>query len=410
MSKNEKIEIENVIETAFQRITLPSFEESTFSNKPYVRYGERNMFPEFLQDLANRSALHNAIISSKVDYSYASGLKIDEDNNLSTRLFFNHPNPYEDMNSIYRKCLYDYILYGAFALNIIWSQDGESICEIYHIDASKIRSGKKNERGVVDEYFYCDDWSKSAPRYKAVKSFRIDNRQGSQLLYYKEYRPGTFYYALPSYVGALNYITIDAEISNFHLSHLLNGMSPNYMITFTNGVPSPEERTKIKNQMIGEYTGTDNAGKFIMSFVDDPTKVPNIQSLSADNLDEQFIQLSSQVLQNILSGHKVVSPMLVGIKTEGQLGGNTELESSFEIFNNTVIKPIQDSVIGQLNRVLRETKGWSGNELISTSTSPISFTWSESILQNIMTTDELRERIGLEPIESNIENKEITNE
>lgn len=399
----------NVIETAFQRIQLPSFEETCFSNKPYVKYGEGNVFPTFLQDLANRSALHNAILSSKVDYAYADGLKLSDNiKNLSTTLFVNHPNPFEDMNSIYRKCLYDYILYGAFCINVIWSNDGESICEIYHIDLAKIRSGKRNERGVVEEYFYCEDWNKAAPRYKPVAAYRNDNRQGSQLLYFKEYRPGTFYYALPSYVGALNYITIDAEISNYHLAHLLNGMSPNFIISFTNGVPSEEERRKIKQQMIEEYTGTDNAGKFIMTFTDDPAKVPVVNTLSADNLDEQFIQLSEQVLQNILSGHKVVSPMLVGIKSEGQLGGNTELETSFEIFNNTVIRPIQNDVISQLNKLLRETKGWAGNELEPTTAAPISFTWSEGTLSQILTVNEMRERIGLEPTTD--KNNEVNNE
>lgn len=399
----------NVIETAFQRIKLPSFEETCFSNKPYVKYGEGNTFPTFLQDLANRSALHNAILSSKVDYSYADGLKLNDDKqNISTTLFVNHPNPFEDMNSIYRKCLYDYILYGAFCLNVIWSNDGESICEIYHIDAAKIRSGKRNERGIIESYFYCEDWDKTAPRYKAVPVYRNDNRQGSQLLYFKEYRPGTFYYALPSYVGALNYITIDAEISNYHLAHLLNGMSPNFIISFTNGDPGDEERRKIKQQMIDEYTGTDNAGKFIMTFTDDPARVPVVNTLSSDNLDEQFNQLSEQVLQNILSGHKVVSPMLVGIKSEGQLGGNTELETSFEIFNNTIIKPIQKDVIEVLNRIIRETKSWNGNKLGPTTAAPISFTWSEGTLSQILTVAEMRERIGLEPTTN--KNNEVTNE
>ena len=366
----DKREKAMVMEAAFQQISLPSFEETTFSNKPYVRYGEHNEFPFFLQALANRSSLHNAIISSKVDYSYASGCVLS-DEALATQLFVNHPNPYEDMNSIYRKCLYDYILYGAFALNIIWSNDGENIAEIYHIDASNIRSGKKNEHGLVDEYFYCEDWTKSTPRYKSVPAYRPDNRQGSQLLYFKEYRPGTFYYALPSYVGALNYIMIDAEISNFHLSHIINGMAPNYMITFTNGVPSEEERRKIKGQFISEYTGTDNAGKFLLNFTDDPTKVPDVKTLSADNLDEQFLQLSDQVLQNILSGHKIVSPMLVGIKSDGiSFGSGEEIENAYNIYYENVIKPIQQVVIDVLNRVLRETKGWTGASLNPTQKKP----------------------------------------
>lgn len=358
------------IESAFQRISLPTFEEGTFSNKPYVRWGKDNLFPVFLQDLANRSALHNAIISSKVDYSYADGCRLNEDT-LSTKLFFDHPNPYEDMDSIYRKCLYDYIVYGCFALNIIWAEDKKHISEIYHVDASKIRSGKKNEHGMVDEYFYCDDWTKASPRYKSIGAFNLSDRTGGQLLFVKEYRPGTFYYPLPSYVGALNYITIDAEISNFHLSHILNGMAPNFFITFTNGVPTEEERKKIKAQLISEYTGSDNAGKLMVSFVDDPEKVPHVETLSADNLDEQFIQLSDQVLQNILSGHKVVSPVLVGIKQEGiSFGSGEEMENAYNIYINSVIKPIQSIVIDSLNKVIVNTKGWSGAKIVPTLAHP----------------------------------------
>lgn len=388
------------LDTAFQRIQLPSFEECYSSSKPYVKYGDYNNFPEFLQELANRSALHNSIISSKVDYTYANGLELEGEHNLSTELFFNHPNPYEDLNSIYRKCIYDYILYGCFALNVIWSNDCENISEIYHIDASKIRSGKKNDRGIIDSYFFSDNWNKTAPRYKEIKPFRIDNRVGGQLLYFKEYRPGCFYYALPSYVGALNYIMIDQEISNYHLSHLLNGMSPNFMISFTNGVPTEEERIRIKRQLEGEYCGTDNAGRFIITYTDDPEKTPRVENLSADNLGDQFMQLQQQVLQNILSGHKITSPMLVGIKTEGQLGGNTEIQNAFEIFYSTVIKPIQNDIINQFNNILKNTKFWNGNILKPTSSSPVSFTWSENILSNILTVDEQREMIGKEPVET----------
>lgn len=400
-SNNTKADMMSI---ALERIKLPDYQEKLYTNRPWVRYGSDNLFPILLQELANKSALHNAIISSKVDYSYSDGLTLcnpyneDKRPDLSTQLFVNHPNPYEDLNSIYRKCLYDYILYGGFALNVIWTEDREDIAEIYHIDFSKIRCGKKDEREQVTEFYWCDDW-KSVQRlgYKKISAFNPNKRIGSQLLYVKEYRPGTFYYPLPSYVGALNYCAIDAEISNFHLAHILNGMSPNIMISFTNGIPTDEERRKIKNQIIEEFTGSDNAGKFFVTFSEDNTKVPVITPISADNLDEQFLQLQDCVLQNILSGHKVVSPMLVGIKADGiSFGSGEEIENAFEIYTNTVIKPIQKIVVDTLNNIIRFTLGYNGTEVEATINKPTSFVWSESILSQIMTTDEMREKIGLE--------------
>ena len=395
---------QNLISVAMSKIHLPNYRETYIREKPWVRYGENNLFPYFLQELANKSALHNAIVSSKVDYSYAKGLDAKNAYNenkgadLSTLLFINHPNPYEDLNSIYRKCLYDYVMYGGFALNIIWAKDRENIAELYHIDFAKIRSGVKDEREQVKNYYYCEDWANVRRYgYKVVNAYNPNQKSGSQLLYVKEYRPGTQYYPLPSYVGALNYIAIDAEISNFHLAHIINGMSPNYMINFTNGIPTDEERRKIKQQFETEYTGSDNAGKFFITFSEDKERVPILTPISADNLDEQFIQLQDTVLQNILSGHKVVSPMLCGIKSDGiNFGSGEEIRNAYEIYTNTVIKPIQKEVCDALNKILTNTLHWNGTEVCPTSATPLSFMWSESTLTQILTPVEMRDMIGLE--------------
>ena len=126
---NKRIEGNGIMGVALEKIKLPEYTERIYGGKPWVRYGSDNLFPNLLQELANRSALHNAIISSKVDYSYGDGLSVvnpynrERQPDLPTQLFVNHPNPYEDLDSIYRKCLYDYILYGGFAINVIWSED-----------------------------------------------------------------------------------------------------------------------------------------------------------------------------------------------------------------------------------------------------------------------------------------------
>lgn len=385
-----------IINVNFSQIDLPVFNEPR--NSDWVKYGSDNLFPKKLQDLSNRSALHNAILSSKVDNACGDGLTYEGEEHKKTEQFIKSVNGTESLEDFTRKLIYDYVLYGGYAINVIWSKDKKTIAEMHHIDFSKIRCGKQNDKGIVDTFYFSNDWSNYRKAEYApveIPAFDMNNKKASQLLYVKEYRPGCDYYPYPSYVGALAYIEIDTEISNFHLAHIKNGMQPNVLINFNNGIPTVEERKKIERQIENKYNGTDNAGKFILTFSEDKDKAPTVTTLSPSQLDKQFIQLQATVLQNILSGHKVVSPMIVGIKTEGQLGGATELENAFNIYTKTVIKPIQEIVLRSINLIT----GINGlNEIEIIPSSPIEFTFSESILLNIMTKNEMREKIGLEPI------------
>lgn len=352
MSKN------NIEVMSFAKINIPSFKEKTLNSRPYVSYGDDNAFPYFLQELAKHSSLHNAILQSKLDYSYAQGLEV-EDGNLSTDLFVSHPNPYESLNDIYRKCLSDFIMFGGYALNVIWSTDQQNVAELYHVPFEQIRSGKKNERGQVDEYYWSSDWTKYNAKFKSIGAFNYNNRQGSQLLYVIRYQSGCYTYPLPSYEGALTDITTSCEISNFHLANITNNMMPSVMITFTNGVPTDEERRTIKAQFEEQYTSTDNAGKFILSFVEDASKAPQVDVLNSNDNGEQFLNLYSTIQTSILAGHQVVSPYLVGIRQDGiSFGSGTELANSFRLFYETVIKNIQERVVTGLDKVLRLTSGW----------------------------------------------------
>lgn len=396
---------------------IPKFTEPRGSAE-WVRYGEDNLFPIKLQDLSNRSALHNAIISSKVDNVCGDGLTYDSDIDPKTEAFINSPNPNETLNDILRKLAYDYILYGGCALNIIWDWEAKTISEIYHIDFANLRSGKENEDDEIPFYYYSKDWSnyrksgnqplrrysfcKRTPYINIDNDIPIEDHEDflSQVLYIKEYRPGVKYYPLPSYIGALGYIETDVEIASFHLSHIKNGMFPGMMITFTNGVPTLDEQKKTKQKFEDRFCGSSNTAKILMSFVDNKDQAPVLSTISPSQLDKQFIQLQETVMQNILSGHKVTSPMLVGIKTEGSLGGSTELATSWEAYFNSTIRPIQNILLRHINNIGKIN---GAQELNIITKQPVSFKWSEGILANILSVDEMREMIGIETMEDNVE-------
>ncbi len=386
-----------LINVSLAQVVLPRPIEN--KRNEWVDFGEFNDFPLYLQILMQRSALHNAIIYSKVESIVGNGLTYDKKSDRKTDSWLAAPNPNETADDLLRKFAFDQELYGGFYANVIWSRDRKTISETYHIDFSKIRSGKADERGVVTEYFYCDNWAKARNKQSTIKriqAFKADGSgDGSQLIFVKPYAPGQEYYPLPSYVGALTYIDVDAEIANFHLAHIRNGMNPSIILTFTNGIPLEEERKLIEKQIRDKFTTTDNAGKFMLMFAEDSTRIPQVTTVSPSQLDKQFLQLQDTVLQNILSGHRVVSPMLVGIKTEGQLGGSTELMNAYEIYNKTVLEP-HIKIIETLFNKIGSINGLQ--ELYIKPVEPVSFMWDQSILQNIMTVDEMRNRIGLEPM------------
>lgn len=395
MNKTEN----NLLVIQLSQVEIPKIVENT--RNEWINFGIDNNYPQYLIDLFQHSSLHSAICKSKVNDICGSGVSYDGEDE-KTNKFISQANPYETLNDVLKKIAFDHIIFGGYAINIIWSKDRKSIAEIYQVDYSNIRSGKMNVNKIVEEYYYSDDWSNRKIKPVRIPAFNpsLAGKEPSQLIYYKSYSPGMKYYSLPSYVGALNAIETDVEIANFHLAHIKNGMTPNLLINFNNGIPTEEERTKIERQIKDKYTGTDNAGRFIVTFSDDKDKAPVIETLSVSDLDKQFIQLQDTILQNILSGHSIVSPLLVGIPTSVGLGGTEIIQDSWQLYNNRVITPFKDEILISLNKIANIN---SLKELYINTSSPIEFSYSEQTLLQILTKNEMRERIGYEPIIESIE-------
>lgn len=387
---------QNFMVINLSQIKLPTFTENKYLD--WVKYGEDDSFPYFLQYLSNRSALHNAIVSSKIDYGCGEGLTYKKKKDSKTDKFLESANPKESLNDVFRKLLYDYVLYGGYAIRVIMGGSKKVISEIYHMEFDKVRCGKKDELGNIKEFY----WSRDFKNYRKADNvpyiypaYEYGSKEPEQVIYYNEYRPGCEYYPLPSYVGALNYIETDVEISNFHLANVKNGFLPSYHLSFNNGEPTSDERKAIERQIKEKYVGTDNAAKFLLTFSSDKEHAPVINTLTPSQLDKQFITLLSSVLQNVLTGHKITSPMLVGIQTPGQLGGASELDIAFNIYLNNIIKPLQNAVLKTINNICA-INGYQ--ELYIEQNKPINFNWTEQILASIMTLDEKREAVGLEPM------------
>jgi hypothetical protein len=264
------------------------------------------------------------------------------------------------------------------------------------VDFHRVRADKD------EKMFYVYDWYdeyevRQFPQLNQVNqipAFDPDNRIGKQLFYYRAYSAGVKVYPLPEYLGGTAYIELDVEIANFHVNNIKNNFWGSYLINFPNGIPTPEESDAIERQMKMKFGGTDNAGRFLVNFSDSPETKPELTPLTPSDLDKQFDILNKTVQQEIFVAHRVTSPMLFGVKTEGQLGGRAEMVESYEIFKATYIEDRVQRIERSVN-YLASFNGVTGLKLQPTE--PISEQLTEASLLQILTRDELREKAGYEP-------------
>ena len=318
-----------------EAINLPEFKE--VRGKEWVAYGQRNLFPVKLVELLNTSAVHNTAVQAKLDATIGEGIRVIGNNVANANG--------ETLNEVYEKAALDYLVFGGYALNPIWNRAGDKIVELYHLPFANVRSGKLNEMDRVEEYYYSANWEnvrKYPPtRYKSYSMTDNKSDNATQIFYHFNYSPGLEVYPLPSYMGAVNDIELDARISRFHNANISNGMSPSLFINMPNGLPSPDEQRQLYRDLVDSFSSENNAGRVFLSFSDGSEKAPQVTTVDSPN-DDYYIVLEERITSRILTAHRITSPLLVGIRDGGGLGNNAdEMEVAYTHFMSTVIMPIQ---------------------------------------------------------------------
>ena len=386
---------------------LPTFKESRKGD--WYEYGSerpyKNCYPDFLTKLYNESSKHATIINAKTNFIVGKGFGIVGNVTFQERAiiqgFLRHPNEDENMTDLLCKVVKDKKVYGGFCLQVMINANGK-IASLEHINFGKVRKGVEDE----ETYYYTDDWKSRNPEnnedFKELKLFPFSdqvNTSTNYIIYYKEYRPDLNVYPLGDYVSAIPYLEADSEIANFTLQNIKNNLTAGYLVSFNNGEPTEEEMADIERRFKDYATGTDNAGKPLLSFTDQNSEHPQIIPIPTNGQDERFINLNTQIREEIYTAHGVTSPMLFGIKDTTGLGNNAEeLRTAAELYQNLYIDPEQDI----LNEVFNELIAYNGlpKALHIIKIEPIMDAFSEATLVSVMTQDEIREKIGLAPLEA----------
>jgi hypothetical protein len=376
---------------------VPILTES--SQGKYITYGVQNDYPYYLLDMFRRSAKHNAIVTGKVQYILGQGWHCETEGSAlekaKTDKWVKNSSEGEGLNKLAQKLITDFEIYNGFAICVTWARNG-SIHSLTHIPFEKVRKATNNENTYYVAEWFSPDGSRRFPSSQKVDTYNAfdpEVREGQQLYYYRCYSAGIMTYPLPDYLGGLAWIEADVEIANFHNNNLRNNFWGGYLINFPNGVPSKEKQADIERSIKRKWGGTNNAGRFIVNFSDDSSKAPTLTALTPSSMDKQFEMLNDTIQQEIFVAHKVTSPLLFGIKTEGQLGGRNELVEAYELFKEVYVSDRAQQIEYCINNLLAYCPNVLPLKLKEKA--PIAERWTEGALLQIMTLDEQREKAGL---------------
>jgi hypothetical protein len=309
----------------------------------WIDYGNNNLYPQHLLNLFHNSPIHNALVNSISYMIEGQGTGTILDNALQGISF-------------------DLKLQGAFVAEVIWSMDFTRVVQINHLPFENCRLAYDKEEDDITGIFYSKDWAntrskRGKPEFIPAFNPSIAQEQPRQVIYAHGMSAGSVYYPKPDYFGALNYVELSYQMGLYHVNNILNGLFPSFIINFLNGIPQKEEREAIRREWETRLSGASNAGKFLMTFNEDPTRAPQIEAFPLSDADKQYQFLSEETAKQIMVGHRVVSPLIHGIRDTTGFGSNKdEMLVGLEIFNNQVIKPYQriiervfTPILGEIN-------------------------------------------------------------
>ena len=294
----------------------------------WIDYGNDNLYPQYLINLYYNSPIHNALTNSIAFMIEGQGTGTILDSALQGIAF-------------------DLKLQGAFVAEVIWSMDFTRVVKINHLPFENCRLAYDKEEEEITGIWYSKDWrnsrsKKGKPEFIPAFNPSQAQEQPRQVIYAHGMMAGSSYYPKPDYFGALNYIELSHQMGMYHVNNILNGLFPSFIINFLNGIPQKEEREAIRREWEERLSGASNAGKFLMTFNEDPARTPDIQAFPLSDADKQYQFLSEETAKQIMVGHRVVSPLIHGIRESNGFGSNKdEMLVGLEIFNNQVIKPYQ---------------------------------------------------------------------
>lgn len=364
-------------------------------NKDWVRSytgdGDESYFSSLIDKYLG-SPTNARCINGISDMIYGRGLEATDSREK--------PEMYAAMKRLFtpkclRKLVKDYKLLGQGALQIVYNQNKTKIVKVIHFPMETLQP-EVAKQGKIKAYYYHPNWEEYKPsdKPKRIPTYGNGNKSDKIELYiFKPYRSG-FYYSPPvDYNGCLQYCELEEELSNYHINNVQNGLQPSLLVNLNAGIPNEETQELIERRFYDKFSGSSNAGKFVLSFNESAEDQATIEPIHLHDAHAQYQFLADEAREKIMLGHGIVSPILLGIKDNTGFGNNAEeLRTASILMDNVIIRPFQEQIIECLSEILAFNNIYLS--LYFVTLQPIEFTELDNISTKVKREEETGEKLS----------------
>ncbi len=385
--------IERIAQLQLSAQTTPLVELPIAQNR-YIPFGSDNLFPNQLLHYANLSTTHKAILQMKTQLYAGDGWQSATD------------LPTWCNQELLQRISNDYATFGGFALQVIWSKNGETIAQVKPIAFSKLRSGVPDNKGEIGFWYYSPNWkvwesqatTYSRPVPMAVFNPTLAQRYPRQILVVQRYTPEQDFYPLPVYMSAIPDMQFEFEYAQFRLHSMQNGMFPSLHIE-VEGLPSEEERQAFYEALKKKFSGSPKAGEVLITYGYEGSGRTKITPIQVGGNADLFREWAADATQRIITAHGLTSPAMIGLPAKAGLSASgQELNAAFEQFQQVQVKPVQQVLVGAMQELIQYTpQSKAKTDLSISNLKPIRQVFAEGLLREILSTNELRNEIGYPP-------------
>lgn len=349
MSNNKKTDIRFI---GFNKYTRKEIKENTY--KRWVMNGENNDNYKYIIDRYNGSTTNKAICNAYADLIYGRGLSIKglPDDSPQTKQLFDIIKKKE-----LKAVAIDFQVFNELSF-MIHRNKKKGLNRIEQIEKSNVIPSVAGEDGKIRSYWYSADWSKQyqtkyKPKEYPALGFAEDfDFELPEIYVSRPYAIGQEYFGLPDYSACLQYAEIEEEISNYYISHIKNGLSFGTIINVPNSAHWDDaQKQKYIDSINLKLSGSSNAGAKVVAFLsgEEPTTITNVENNTAH---KQWDFLTNEASMKIISGHKCMSPMLVGLgNATGFSSAADEMDMMEQQLMKRIIAPKQEFILDSLQEI-----------------------------------------------------------
>lgn len=306
-------------------------------DKP-VGWGEDNALPLLYMNCYSKSSTLKATIMSQVNYVLGDEVIVSED---GARWAEQINRNGMTMREFIAKLAFNYAVYGGFAIQVVYNKLGE-VVEMFPLDFGRCRVNES-----ITKVFYSKKWTKYQSKYDEYDIFNKKNvnpQNPTQIFYYKGDLTSSIY-PLPQYNGALMDVLTEIEASKYSLNTIANGFSAKYLLQFPeNDNLTDEQKQGIEDAIKNKFCGADNEVNFMLFWRNGDGDADKIEVSKIESNDdaEKYLAIKDTARQNVFISMRT-SPLLCGLPVATAFSTD-EFKDSFQIYNKTVIEPIQDII------------------------------------------------------------------